>query len=170
MRESPKRQAARVRGAARAGFSYVELVTVLAILAIVAALAAPRMASSMSNRRADLAARRIASDLEYARRWAMTHSTSQQFFYLAGVVPGYMLTGLEHPDHAGQAYMVYFRPDDWGVTFESVDLGHGLDTNRLMIEFDMYGKPDSGGSIVINVGGHRRTITVDDDTGLVTIQ
>ncbi|MEZ6318278.1 MAG: prepilin-type N-terminal cleavage/methylation domain-containing protein [Phycisphaerales bacterium] len=170
MRESPKRQAARVRGSARAGFSYVELVTVLAILAIVAALAAPRMASSMSNRRADLAARQIASDLESARRWAMTHSTSQQFLVLASMIPGYTLPGLENPDHAGQVYTVYYFPNSWGMTFESVDLGHDSDTNRLMIEFDMYGKPDSGGSIVISIGGHRRTITVDDDTGLVTIQ
>jgi len=154
----------------RAGFSYIELVTVLAILAIVAAIAAPRMASSMSDRRVDLAARQIASALEFARRSAMTRSTTQAFVWLDEAVPGYTLTGLDDPDRAGEAYVVRFSREEWGLTAESVDLGHDADADRLAIVFDMYGKPDSGGSIVVSIGGHARTISVDDDTGRVTIE
>src|SRR3954447_19786330 len=58
----------------RPGFTLVELVMVMAIMGIIAAIAAPRYASSLGAQRADGAAQRIASDLGHAA--AMARSTS----------------------------------------------------------------------------------------------
>lgn len=155
--------------AARPGFSYVELVTVLAIIAIVGALAAPRMASAMAYRRAEAAAYRIRGDFELARHAAMSASADVSVLYLPSGGPTIQILGVEDPDRAGQPFVDRYRPDEWGLEMVSVDLGHGTDVNRLMLTFDMYGKPDSGGSLTFRVGGHTRTISIDDDTGLVTI-
>lgn len=153
----------------RSAFSLVELVTVMVIMGVLAAIAAPRLGSSISYRRAEAAAYSFKAGLEDARTHAMTHATSQEFFYLFDLDPGYALTGLDHPDHDGMPYFVRFPRDLWGLEIVDVDLGHGEDFNRLMIEFDMYGKPDSGGFLSFSVGPHVRTITIDDDSGLVSI-
>jgi hypothetical protein len=91
----------------------------------------------------------------------MTTSSSQEVRFLEGAGgPRYHLVGLTHPDSADEAYEIVFTDDLYGAEYVSHDFG-GDD----QLFFDMYGMPDSGGSIVISVGGHVRTVTIDAETG-----
>src|SRR6185436_19007970 len=58
------------------GFTLVELVVVLCIMGVVAAIAAPRYGAAIARQRVDGAANRIASDLAYARSVARMTSSS----------------------------------------------------------------------------------------------
>ena len=53
--------------------------------------------------------------------------------------------------------------DPYGASMVSADFGGDAD-----IIFDVFGVPDSGGSVVIQVGNHVRTVTVDAVTGRAT--
>jgi len=155
--------------AVRSGFSLIELTMVVVIIAIVGAIAVPRIGGSVSFRRAEAAAQQIKRDLEYARTYAMTHSTTQVFQCSNTTELQYALPGLRDPDRPDRGYKVSFDFEQWGLRVVSIDLGHDADADRLSIVFDMYGKPDYGGSMTIRVGNHTRTITIDDDTGHVSI-
>jgi prepilin-type N-terminal cleavage/methylation domain-containing protein len=146
------------------GFSLSEFVAVITIIAIISALVVPRFANSVALRRVDGAARRIAADLELARKHAMTASVSQQVQFVGGSDPGYTVTGYADMDRSAQEYVVTQALDLHGVEAVSVDFG-----GDLVIIFDMYGKPDSDGSVVIQAGSHSRTITLDAETGRASI-
>ena len=60
----------------RPGFSLVELATVVAIMAIMAAIAMPRMAEAAARRDLDAAAQRLVADLRHAQQHALASSTN----------------------------------------------------------------------------------------------
>lgn len=149
-------------GRAVHGFTLIELVLVVAILAVVSAVAVPRVGNANTRYRADAAARRIAADLELARTRARIKSTSQTVtFDVAG--NRYTLDGMPDPDHVKNTYAVSLTPDPYGVTLTSATLG-----GDSKIIFDRYGQPDSGGTITLQVSWHTRTITIDTNSGQVT--
>ncbi len=61
------------------GFTLVELIVVLGIMAIVSMVALPRYTGAMARYRADAAARRIAADLTLAQAEARQASQSRRF-------------------------------------------------------------------------------------------
>ena len=154
-------------GGRRCGFSIIEVVLVVAIIGITAAIALPRMSGSLDFQRVDGAARMIAADLGFARRQAMASSTPQRFTFRPGADAGYELEGLQHPARPGDTYTVRPSREGLAVTFVSVVLG--ADVEPLTIEFDMYGKPDSAGTITIRAGDHTRVISINADSGTVSI-
>jgi len=143
-------------------FSLMELVMVLTIMAVLAAIAVPRYSNAIERTRADAVTRRIVIDLEYAQRSA---KTSNQARTVAFKWPdSYELVGLASLKDASAKYVVMLQEDPYGAQGVSHDLG-GDDE----IIFDIYGIPDTGGSITISVGAHSRTITIDPDTGQAEI-
>jgi|CXWL01.1.fsa_nt_gi prepilin-type N-terminal cleavage/methylation domain-containing protein len=145
---------------ARPGFSMVELFCVVVIIGILSAMAVPRFGNSIALHSADAAARRIAADIELARRHALTTSTSQTVRLQSGKLANYTLVGVPHPNHPRQPYTVSLAKDCYGVGLESYDVGGDLE-----LVFDMYGVPDSAGQLVIRIGAHTRTIAIDAKTG-----
>ncbi|MCE7973212.1 MAG: prepilin-type N-terminal cleavage/methylation domain-containing protein [Leptolyngbya sp. PLA1] len=69
-----QRPARKGRALVRAGFTLLELVIVLAIIAIAAAIAVPRWASSHQARRVEVAAVRVCADIVSARELACASS------------------------------------------------------------------------------------------------
>ena len=148
----------------RRGFSMVELVCVVVIIAILSAIAVPRFCNSLARQRVEAVARRIVVDLALAQRHASSANVTQtvQFDVEAN---DYSLIGMPHPDHPGADFDIHVHEEPSGATLVSVDFGGDQE-----LVFDIYGVPDSGGSVVILVGNQLRTITVDPDTGKARAQ
>ena len=146
------------------GFSLIELVTVVVIIGLLASMAVPRFANSLAHRRVEAAARRIVVALALAQRHAKRSTTSQTVQFDSSTHE-YSLVGLPHPDLASLDYRVSLTEDPYGAVLVSADFGGDEE-----LVFNIYGVPDSGGSVVIRVGDQIRTVTVDADTGKASLQ
>ncbi len=147
-----------------AAFSLIELIVVVVVTAILAAIAVPRFGNSISIHRADTAAKRITADLALAqRRGKMTSAAQRVVFTPASGT--YELIGLAGMDHSTQAYVVSLA----GPPYEAVIVSANFGGDSEVI-FDGYGTPDSGGTVVIRVGDFLRQIDLDADTGKAVAQ
>jgi hypothetical protein len=137
---------------------------VLALIAVAAALAAPRFASAGASYRVEMAARRVAADLTMARRYARV--TSQRVTCAFDARNGqYRLGGVPDPNHPGREYAVELFADPLGVRLVGVELGSGG-----QVVFDPYGTPSAGGTIQLQAGDHTRTVTLDVNTGKAAVR
>jgi prepilin-type N-terminal cleavage/methylation domain-containing protein len=146
------------------GFSLLELVLVLAIIATITAIAAPRYQASLSRYRADLAARRMVKDLELIRATAKARSTSVELVINTHTdqLVGSTVTALD--PHITE-YCTEFSLEPY-----QADITNSQFNGDAVITFDGWGIPDSGGTAVLTVGSETRTITVDPNTGEATIE
>lgn len=149
------------RRASRA-FTLVEMVIVVLIIGILTATAAPRMAGAIRTSRLDSACRRIAADLAWARQSAINKSVALtvSFTPASGV---YTLAGTADLDRPAVAYSVSLTAAPYSCRIVSATLG--ADSN---VTFDRFGRPDSGGTVVVGAGSSTRTLTLDANTGLAT--
>ncbi|MCK4661092.1 MAG: prepilin-type N-terminal cleavage/methylation domain-containing protein [Phycisphaerae bacterium] len=147
-------------------FSLLELAIVVMIISLLATIAVPRYANAIAQQRVEAAARRIALDLEGARRRARATSSSQAVqFSLAN--SSYTLAGVSDMDQADSTYTVEMSKPPYEATIITANFADSTE-----ITFDGYGTPldGAGGSVVVQVGTRAKTITVDGETGQVTIQ
>ncbi len=140
-------------------FTLIEMITVIAILAIISAMAIPRFSNAAVQQRVDAAARRVVADLNLARRHARQMSASQMVAFKTSD-DNYKLTSMPDQDRPSVEYIVELDDEPYRVRILSVDFS-GFET----VTFDGYGMPNSGGTVLIGVGGEKRLITVDPDTG-----
>lgn len=155
----------RMRHIARArAFSLLEVTLVMAILAIMLGIAAPRYHHALANYRADAAARRIVADLHAARRAAEQTSRARTVTFdleahtLAYTAPSINQQG--EPEHrtrlADEPYMATLRRVDF-------DGGH-------TVSFDGFGKPDTGGRVVVRADGRERAVRLDAASGQASVE
>lgn len=146
------------------GFTLIELVIVVATVAILAAIAIPRMAGTLARRRIEFAAGRVVSDLRLAQRQARLSSASRtvQFDVASN---SYRLLGVPSLNGPSGEYTVRLTDTPYEVSVVSASFGGDA---RLI--FDGYGVPDSGGSVVLGSGGNQATISVDPASGTATVQ
>lgn len=158
------RNTSRHRPCRQAGFTLVELLLVLALVGVVAAIAAPRYASAISRFNADTTARRVCRDLTLARAAAFAGGTPQSVIFDT-VGNQYTVGSLSHPDHPGAAYVV--RLDEMSSPAQLVTVDFA---GSSVCSFDAFGLPTNGGTVVLKVGGAQRAIMVDGATGRIGVQ
>ena len=146
----------------RAGGSILEMLCVLAIIAVFAAAGTPRFAQAITARRAEAAARRLAADLEWLRSTARTTSTTQSMSFSAS---SYNLTGFTNPDMPGTAYSVNLADTTYKAAIAALNF-NGATT----LSFNGYGIPSVGGTIVVQSGKSTRTVTIEATSGSITWQ
>ena len=149
------------------GFTLVEIIVVLVILAIAATVVVP-YAVGTSSIQASSAARLIMSDLEYAQSQAITTQTPVSVtFSVSG--NSYTVSNasgtLIHPI-SKQAYVVDFDTSSGfeNVSVSAVDFGCAQD-----VTFDALGAPDNDGTVTVVAGSHTYTVTVAPVSGRVTV-
>lgn len=149
----------------RSGFTLVELVMVLAIAAVVAAMAAPRWGRSMARWQVDAAARRLVADLTWAQSRARITSSEQtvNFNLSAGQ---YQLVGVADPDHPAIIYTVSLGQAPYRCAIVSAA---PADANGN-VSFDGYGTPSAGGAIVLQCGDFQRSVQVSAAAGTIGLQ
>ncbi len=143
-------------------FSLVELGLVILIVAVMAAIAAPRYANALSHYRVDVAAQRIMADLTLvqARAKAASKSWTISFDDAADSYTYYDDTIL---GNAATVVTVDMTDAPYHATIGSPVFGADAD-----LVFDGYGIADSGGTVIIASGGYRTTITLDGATCKIT--
>ena len=149
----------------RAGFTLVELVITVLIMGILAAVAAPKFADSLSRFRVEAAAKRVAADLQLARREAQSGSASRTVQFNFPGLDRYTLVGMQDLNHPNQGYEIDLAGAPYFSFIVSVNFGGDAD-----VILYGYGTPDSGGTVVVESGGHQATIGVDADSGKIKIQ
>ena len=153
-----------LRSCSLRGFSLAEVACVLVIIGILSAIAVPRFSNSIALQHVDAAARRVQADLSLARRHAKIATTSQTVSFDT-VTNSYRLVGMTDPDHSSVEYKIPLSEKPYSATIASADFGGDAE-----IIFDGWGAPDSGGSVVVQVGSHQKTIEVDPDTGQASVR
>lgn len=147
-----------------AGFSLIELVIVVTIIAILAAMAIPRFGNSIARQRAEAAACRVAADLKLARRHAIQTSATQTVtFELSS--SSYVLEGMRHLDHPDSTYRVQLSAEPYMATLTSADFDDDAE-----VVFDIYGTPDSSGNVVVRVGDWVKTVKLEAETGRIEVE
>lgn len=146
----------------RCAFTIIELVIVVLIMSIFAAVTAPAFLDSLLFHRVETAARRVKGDIDYARQRARLTSAAQPITFSNST---YTLGGTAKSlDHPNAAYTVDLQQSPYLLDSATANFG-GAQT----FSFDGYGSPSSGGAIVLRAKTHECTVTVDSVTGTATI-
>lgn len=146
------------------GFTLMELVMVMALAGIFAAIAVPRYGNALSRYRVDLAAKRIAADLALAQHRAKVAGASRTVTFNVAS-SSYQLAAIADFQKPSVNYSVNLTQSPYVAKLISVNLG-----GDSSIVFNGYGMPDSGGTLTVASGVHERVIIVNATTGEAKIQ
>ena len=76
----------------------------------------------------------------------------------------YKIPGLDDLDHSDQPYVIDLSESPYNADLLSASLGD--DSN---VQFDRFGRPDSGGTITVQASSHQQTVTINPETGKAVI-
>jgi prepilin-type N-terminal cleavage/methylation domain-containing protein len=159
----------------RRGFTLLEIMMVVLILAIAAAMAVPLMSSGAATK-ASAAAQMVAADLEYARSMAFTRGHVYRVTFDAGA-ESYQVQDqdgavIAHPVNQGSTYHVQFGTGQLtGVQIVSANFDgtHQVRFDALGSPYNGNGTPLNSGVIILQGGSTTQTIRVEPVTGVIRI-
>ena len=146
------------------GFTLLDLMMAMAVIAIVAAIATPRYANALTRYRAEAAARRIIADIRLAQQTAKTTSSSRTIIFDT-TNHAYSISNVRALDGQSMTYVVPLQEPPYLARIASVDMG-----GDAQLIFDGFGIPDSGGSVIVQAGDYQYTVVVDPETGAAEVQ
>ncbi len=141
----------------RRAFTLIELVITMAIAAILAAIALPKVAGVAARRRADLTVRKIDSALELTASLAYHTSTPHRLS-----VDLLRDTVTISRDDGTKLDVFAFADDPTRADLTGVNFG-----GTAEILFDAFGVPDAGGVIEFDMPAGKTTVVIEPDTGRV---
>ena len=147
----------------QSAFTAVELIVVVAILAMLGALVLPRVGAGGANYRVDAAARRIAADLNYARGQARLTSTAHSVTFDTSS-SRYAFQSLPSPDRSSTTYAIELGLPPYEVVLKVANF-NGSPT----LNFSAFGVPDNGGEVQLECGAASRTVAVNATTGEASV-
>lgn len=150
-------------GPARRGFTYVDLVVTVLLIGVLAGITTPKFADSLTRHRGRAAALRVQADLKAARHRAISQSAPirVQFSLRSGT---YRLGDATWSPGDPRWTSVDLSAAPYHVILADVALGPD---NEVL--FDIHGQPDRGGTVTVRTGSVTLSVTIDPETGEVTV-
>ena len=163
----------------RDGFTMIELMVVVAIIAIAAAIVVP-MASSAGVMQLRAAVNMVAADLEYAKSMSISRGQRHAVVFNSSTESYQIIdengATIGHPVKKGSPYAVTFSSDSRLGNVEIVSANFdGVSTvgfDYLGIPYSITGTPAAllnAGVITLRAGGVTRTVSVEPVTGYITV-
>lgn len=151
----------------RPGFTFVELVLVVMVLGIMAGVAVPRYQTALDGVALETTAKRLATNLRYARQEAINQAQTLgiEFLPLAGAYSALTIGGVDisDPDHPGTPLNVLVNQATSRVALQSASFN-----GAEQITFDFRGDPSASGEVVLTTGARTATVQVSA-SGEVTV-
>lgn len=161
------------------GFTVVEVVIVIVLLGILAVVAVPQL-GNMTGTRMSATARKLQSDIAYAQSLAMTRNLPHRVYFNTAPAPasGYAAVNdadgdgtwgeagefARDPANSGASLSVTLNTGNYaGVTIS------GGSFAGTFVGFNTLGAPTAGGTVIVSGGGMSQTVTVQPETGRVSI-
>lgn len=150
------------------GFTIIEILIVVVILAIAAMTAIPMMSSAGSVQVRSVS-NMIAADLEYAKSLAITKGQDFTVVFDTGGdsyrIEDQSGSTIAHPVKKGFDYVIDLQ--DEGL--DKADIAGADFAGTSEVTFDYLGSPDNGGTVSVQGGGRTVTISVEAVTGYITV-
>jgi len=159
----------KLRGTRR-GFTAIELLVVVVIMAIAALTVVPMMTSA-SGMQLRSAANMIMADLEYAKSMAISRGQNYSVVFDESA-ESYSIEDqdsvvIPHPVKKGFDYIVDFQNDS---RLNRVNITDADFDSASSVQFDCLGSPDSGGTISLQAGGTTMIVRVEPITGYIRVE
>ena len=162
----------------RTGFTIIEILIVVVLLAIAAMITVPMM-SSAASMQIRSAANMIAADLEYAKSMAITRGQNYSVVFEKenerySIKKEGDTETIWHPVKKGFRYVINFASDSRLDRVDIFNVVFDPGSNQT-ITFDYLGSPYSGSSplnsgvITLQAGGITKTIVVEPVSGYISI-
>lgn len=149
------------------GFTLVEVITVIALLGIVLAVAVPSINSTLNEMKLDSAAQEVVSAIHYVRSLAIKEGVIHRVRFFVGqeLFRCYRLGGIIYNPLDKKLYIVDFTAEGPlnGVELISAHFG-----GMPAVRFNSLGEPISSGVVVLAYGDLQKTIEVSP-IGRVTV-
>jgi len=153
------------RSLSQSGYSIIELVLVMLIVGILAAITVPKVSGLAEDIREKAVVERLNEDLNYLRSmaisyhdttWLVVDQAQNQYGLYIGPTVG---TRVLVPDpQTGESFVLDLDSAYQDVVISSVNFGGASE-----VSFNWWGTPSSGGTVVLNSS---RTITLIAETGM----
>jgi type II secretory pathway pseudopilin PulG len=151
----------------RSGLTLADIVVTVLINGIIAALAVPKYAESVEHFQLEASAKHVAADIRHARQHAKVTGSTQSVVFTPST-DSYDLPGMNDLNQSGRPFEVILPNTRYPAALISASFG--VDGSSTTVVFDMFGRPDYGGNLVLGVGSEPRTISIDGVSGTVSVQ
>jgi Tfp pilus assembly protein FimT len=155
----------------RTGLSLIELTIGLGLVAIMAGVAVPRYVGTLTEYRIQLAARRLADDLQWTQRSAR-HTASPQSITIEPPLHRYQLSHANSLTRRDQVYQVRLGTSPYHVQIVDVQSESQPEegvSSTMTLHFNRFGQPDQALKITLRAGQQVRTVSVTPISGRVRI-
>jgi prepilin-type N-terminal cleavage/methylation domain-containing protein len=159
-----RRNARFLASRSHSAFTILELVIVLMIVGILGAAAVPTFFRTLEQQRLESAARRLKQDLEQVRQTARTKSKTESLTF-TGATTYTLSADVQGLDRKNQTYAVDLSAAPYNVSdISTANLGV-----PAKVTFDGYGATTANGTVVMQMGGYKRVLTLNPSTGQAAI-
>jgi prepilin-type N-terminal cleavage/methylation domain-containing protein len=158
----------------RRGVTIVELIVVVMVMGILAAVAAPAFLDSLLYHQVETAAQRVKADLELARKTARLTSAAQHVIFTNSgytIISGVAANELKHLDKPNADYAIDLTdsPYELDLVTSNFEDSDEVSFNGFGTAVNGDGESFGEGSVTLNLKSHTCTVRLDGATGEVTI-